>query len=52
MWPVAFSAQALSVQGSGSGLPRKVVSTRKTLGLKRVVGRLPVPSFSCASNLF
>ena len=42
----------LSVQGSGSGIPRKVVSTRKTSGLKRVVGRPPVPSFSCASNPF
>ena len=41
----------LSVQGSGSGTPRKVVSTRKTSGPKRVVGGPPWPSFSFASIL-
>ena len=33
---VAIWLKPLSVQGSGSGIPRKVVSTRKTSGLKRV----------------
>ena len=42
----ALWLKPLSVQGSGSGIPRKVVSTRKTSGRKRVVGRPPRPSFS------
>ena len=49
---LSHGTSSLSVQGSGSGIPRKVVSTRKTSGLKRVVGRPPVPSFSCAFNPF
>ena len=46
-----LAQEPLSVQGSGSGTPRKVVSTRKTSGPKRVVGRPPWPSFSFASIL-
>ena len=34
--PVTLWLKPLSVQGSGSGTPRKVVSTRKTSGQKRV----------------
>ena len=47
VFPVALWLKFLSVQESGSGIPRKVDSIQKTSGLKRVVGRPPVPSFSC-----
>ena len=48
---VTLWLKPLSVQGSGSGTPRKVVSARKTSGPKRIVGRPPWPSFSFASIL-